>query len=120
MAKILNNRLVILAVTLFFIGCQPTINRVALINDSSSVIQKATIQVSRQSFSFENIAPSEKREFSFGVMSDSDYVVRIVFVGGRELNKNQLGYVTSGVDSHDEIHVKDADITLEIVGSKFH
>lgn len=120
MAKILSKAFIVLVATLVFAGCQPTINKVSLINDSTSVIQKVTIEVSGQSFSFQNISPSEKRDFTFRVRSDSDYSVKTVFVGGRELNKNQLGYVTSGINSHDEIRVKDADITLENIGQNFH
>lgn len=120
MAKVLNNRLIILAITLILIGCQPTTNTIALVNDSSSVIQKATIQVSGQSFFFENLPPSEQRSFSFRVGGDSDYSVKIVFLDGKELNKKQLGYVTSGVNSQDVIHVKDTDITLENIGRKFN
>ncbi len=120
MAKLLNNKFIILAVTLVLVGCQPTMNSVSLVNDSSSVIQKATIQVSGQSFFFENIPPSEKRDFSFRVRSDSDYSVKIIFANGKELSRNQLGYVTSGVNSQEIIHVKDADIILENIGRDLH
>ena len=120
MEKILKTYSVALVIVLMLTGCRATKSDVTLINESSSAIQNATIQVNGESFALENIAPLEKKSFSFSVTRDSDYTVKILFSGGREIFKKELGYVTSGVDLQDIIHVKDSDITLETIKREFH
>jgi hypothetical protein len=115
--KLLNRKFVTIIILLGLCGCGVTKGKTTLVNESNSVIKMATIQVSGESFSFENIAPSESREFSFVVGGESGYDVKIVFNDNRELQK-ELGYVSSGINTHDVIHVKETDIASETVSQE--
>lgn len=117
MEKILNKKFIAILILLGLCGCGVTKAKTTLVNESNSVIKKATIEVSGESFSFENIAPSESKEFSFVVGGESGYNVKIVFDDNRELQK-ELGYVSSGVNTHEVIHVKEADIAIETVSQE--
>jgi hypothetical protein len=58
--------------------------------------------------------PGGRATGRLAVGGDADYHITIRFQSGRELER-RLGYVTSGMDFHDEFSVSETDIVMKRV-----
>ena len=113
-------KIFIVVVALYLSGCgRPSLAATTLINESGSTIKSASIEVSGQTFSFNDVQSGQSRDVSFRVYGDSDYKVKILFSSGRTVEK-RLGYLTSGMDVHDVLRVNESDITEETDSRKMH
>jgi hypothetical protein len=81
-------------------------------NLSGNVIRHATVEVSGQIFDFSKIAPGENRTHKFRLGADSHYSVSIIFESGKQIHSD-VGYVTSGASSKDELIISDTRISLK-------
>jgi len=84
---------------------------VSIANQAAEPIRDGIIEVCKQRFEFGEIKPNESKQIHYKVKSDSDYDVTIEFASGKKLTR-RLGYVTSGMDFHDTLTVRNDDIAL--------
>jgi hypothetical protein len=83
-----------------------------LANDTNDIIASATVQLKRASVELGQIEPGGRAAGTLAIGGDDDYHITVRFQSGRVLDK-RLGYVTSGVDFHDEFSVSETDISLK-------
>lgn len=95
-------------------SCEQHSGKFELLNKSSTVISKVTVEICDQSFNFNNLEVGEHNVGMFEVTSDDHYKIMVVFSNNKSLSRN-IGYVTNGLDFNHRIIIKDADINLEIL-----
>lgn len=106
----------LVAVVIFALGSSNK-GEVSIVNQAAEPIRDGTIEICRHRFTVGEIRPNESKQIHYKVRSDSHYDVTIEFASGKRLTSH-LGYVTSGMDFHDTLTVKDADIAFENRSSK--
>lgn len=103
--------LAVLAVGIMFARNRTT-GTFQVMNSSGEQIERVTIEVSDQTFIFRDLAPQEARTESFRIGKDSHYDVSVKFETGRNLEAT-IGYVTSGIDSADNIVILGSQVRIE-------
>lgn len=85
---------------------------VTVINVSSLSLDKVNILICNQRFELSKIKPGEKQRINFKVTSDSHYEVSVQFVSGKKMKQN-VGYITNGINYEDNLIIKDNEIIIE-------
>lgn len=83
---------------------------VTVVNDSHEELS-GVVAVCGQSFNVPGLMPGERHKIRYELVSDSSYAVAVKFKSGKELRQD-VGYVTNGMEFDDELHVTDKDIEV--------
>ncbi len=92
MKKLLVSAVVLLAVT----GCRPCENLILIENNSDIVCTSVTVAVCDSTWTIENFAPGEQREYTIVYTRDDHFQV-IVEKSDGEILEGNFGYVTHGI-----------------------
>jgi hypothetical protein len=88
---------------------------VTIRNNSLEVVQSIDIVVSSAHLTSGPLQPGESVELPYSFHQESDYLTRVTFASGRVLEKH-VGYVDSGLTSHDYLIIAPGDIR-DVTGS---
>lgn len=88
--------------------------QLTLVNRTDEAIARAEVLVCDQSIVFEDIPPGDGRTEHFEVRGDSGYRVEVIYASGEEVAQ-EVGYVTSGVDTSLTIEVAETGISVGAV-----
>lgn len=99
-------------VLLALAACTTNDGTILLVNKAKEPISRVLVTVCGQTIEVKNIQPTESAQGSYIVKSDSQYDITVEFQSGKRLQK-EVGYVTNGIDFHDEITITDTDIEIE-------
>lgn len=88
-----------------------TKGKVVIVNQSSEQIESGEIEVCNQHLILSRINPYDKKELLFKIYGDSHYTITLRLKSGKVLKK-ELGYVTGGIESVDNLVVNDTEIIL--------
>jgi hypothetical protein len=84
---------------------------------SSDTIETVSVQVSKENLEAHDLLPGDSvtLEFSIGVES-AYHVIANLKTGG--IIEKSVGYVTSGLNAHDLIVVRDNDVEFSVIQTK--
>lgn len=83
-----------------------------VLNSSGEQVDKVTVKVSDRTVTFDKLAPQDARTESFRIGKDSHFDVSVRFESGRSLETSG-GYVTSGIESADQIVILGDKIRID-------
>ncbi len=99
-------------------GCsEPSTGSILLVNNSSSLIVRAEVNVCDNTLQFEGIKPRDSQHSFFYVDGECQYAMTVNFADQPPL-RAQLGTLTTGFDWVDYLVVTDAEIQLNPKGYK--
>ncbi len=104
-------------ISLVMASCTPNKGDFLLTNKSNETIARATVSVCNQTIELNGIQPNKSASGFYEVRSDSHYDVTVEFGSGKTL-RTQIGYVTHGLDYHDEVVVTDSGIEISDAKTK--
>jgi len=104
--------LVLVLAAVLAIGLSSNKGEVSVVNQAAEPIRAGTIEICNQRLTLGETKPNESKRIHYKVKSDSHCNITIEFASGKKLTRH-LGYVTSGMDFHDTLIVKDGDIAFE-------
>jgi hypothetical protein len=100
------------AVVFLLSSCLTNKGSFVLINKAKDTISQGFVTVCGQTIELKDIQPNKSMSGTYAVKSDSHYDIKVEFLSGKKISK-QLGYVTNGLDFHDEFVVTDTDIDMK-------
>ncbi|MCK5131897.1 MAG: hypothetical protein KAR40_07070 [Candidatus Sabulitectum sp.] len=101
---------VIIIVLLAVTGCRRSRNLILIENNSDMICTSVTIAVCDSSWTIQNMAPGEQREFSVIYTKDDAFHVSMEPADGRSL-EGSFGYVTHGITG-DRIRISIEDDSI--------
>ena len=81
-------------------------------NKSKDVISKINIKIAGKDFIYEDIKINGYVNGTYLISSDSSYIIEVLFKSGLKL-KQQVGYITNGMNFNHVIVITDIDIKLD-------
>lgn len=84
---------------------------VTLVNRAGKVIKNAKVELCGQTGEANNILSEGSRNLTLKVTRDCAYQVNVTFESGEAI-RNQVGYVTNGLDFDDQIIVSESEIKM--------
>lgn len=98
---------------LLLAGCSPIMDgEVVLQNKTGQLIQTGTLEVSGQSFAFNDLPVGEEMVFEFKAKKETGYAVKVVLEDGQSI-EGTVGYVTAGFAFFDTVIVSPSAIVLK-------
>jgi hypothetical protein len=104
--------LALVLVALVIGACARNTATIVLVNETKEPIASATVEVGGPIVELGQIEPGGRATGRLAVGGDADYHITVRFQSGAVLDR-RLGYVTSGMDFHDEFSVSETDIVLK-------
>ena len=98
-------------------SCTSPVGKFSIQNKASEAASRIYVLICDQEFIYEDVRPESRVTETYQVVSDSHFVVRVEFEGGREIEKED-GYVTNGVSFDHKIIISDNGIILNLVSMK--
>lgn len=92
--------------------CTYDVGFIIVANDSDADVSELTISIRDTRLEFPSIRKGEKAGCFYEVRGDSHYDIHVVFHTGKEL-REKLGYMTSGMNVLDALHIGSDSMTIE-------
>jgi hypothetical protein len=80
---------------------------VTLVNVSADVVRHATVEVAWRQYVVTDLAPMQRHTISFVTAGDGSYDLSVRFASGEGFEQRNIGYVSAGISSRDEILIRD-------------
>lgn len=101
--------------SLFLSGCDPKDRTVtvSIKNDSENLIKTIKVSIYEEPYVINDLKPGEEHIFNYAIRSETSYDIEWIDHAGSHVARN-VGYVTRGMNKHDEISIGDNGIKFSI------